>query len=68
MWTAVPLADGKVFRFGGTAGFGLGWQVDDDPAGKVVGMDGGAAASLKVYPARKLTVAVLTESAGLRAG
>jgi len=64
MWTAVPLADGKVFRFGGTAGFGLGWQVDDDPAGKVVGMDGGAAASLKVYPAKKLTVAVLTNLQG----
>jgi len=64
MWTAVSLSDGKVFRFGGTAGFGLGWQVDDDPAGKVVGMDGGAAASLKVYPARKLTVAVLTNLQG----
>jgi CubicO group peptidase (beta-lactamase class C family) len=64
MWTAVTLSDGKVFRFGGTTGFGLGWQVDDDPAGKVVGMDGGAAASLKVYPARKLTVAVLTNLQG----
>jgi CubicO group peptidase (beta-lactamase class C family) len=64
MWTAVKLSGGEVFRFGGAAGFGLGWQVDDDPAGKVVGMDGGAAASLKVYPARKLTVAVLTNLQG----
>jgi CubicO group peptidase (beta-lactamase class C family) len=43
---------------------GLGWAVDDDPAGKVVGMDGGAAASFRVYPARKLTVAVLTNLQG----
>lgn len=64
MWTAVKLADGSVFRFGGTAGMGLGWMVDDDPSGKVVGMDGGAAASLRVIPSRKLTVAVLTNLQG----
>ena len=64
MWTAITLADGKVFRFGGTAGMGLGWAVDDDPAGKAVGMDGGAAASFRVYPARKLAVAVLTNLQG----
>lgn len=64
MWTAVALADGSVFRFGGTAGMGLGWMVDDDPAGRVVGMEGGAAASLRVFPDRKLTVAVLTNLQG----
>jgi CubicO group peptidase (beta-lactamase class C family) len=64
MWTAITLSDGKIFRFGGTAGMGLGWMVDDDPTGKVVGMEGGAAASLKVFPARKLTVAVLTNLQG----
>jgi CubicO group peptidase (beta-lactamase class C family) len=64
MWTAISLADGKTFRFGGTAGMGLGWMVDDDPGGKVVGMDGGAAASLKVYLARKLSIAVLTNLQG----
>jgi CubicO group peptidase (beta-lactamase class C family) len=64
MWTAIALADGKVFRFGGTAGMGLGWAVDDDPAGKVVGHDGGAAASFRVYVARKLSVAVLTNLQG----
>lgn len=64
MWTAIGLADGKVFRFRATAGMGLGWLVDDDPAGKVVGMDGGAAASFRVYPDRKLTIAVLTNLQG----
>jgi CubicO group peptidase (beta-lactamase class C family) len=64
MWTAISLADGKVFRFGGTAGMGLGWGVDDDPAGKVVEMDGGAAASLSVRPAQKLSIAVLTNLQG----
>ncbi len=64
MWTAISLADGKTFRFGGTAGMGLGWMVDDAPSGKVVGMDGGAAASLRVYPSRKLSIAVLTNLQG----
>lgn len=64
MWTAISLSDGKVFRFGGTSGMGLGWAVDDDPAGKIAGMEGGAAASLKVFLARKLTVAVLTNLQG----
>jgi CubicO group peptidase (beta-lactamase class C family) len=64
MWTSITMSDGKVFRFGGTSGMGLGWAVDDDPAGKVVGMEGGAAASLKVFPARKLAVAVLTNLQG----
>ncbi len=64
MWTAVALADGTTFRFGGTAGMGLGWMVDDAPTGKVVGMDGGAAAALRVYPSRKLTIAVLTNLQG----
>ncbi|MHB1329948.1 MAG: serine hydrolase domain-containing protein, partial [Gemmatimonadales bacterium] len=64
MWTAIALADGKVFRFGGTSGMGLGWGVDDDPAGKVASMSGGAAASFRVLPARKLTVAVLTNLQG----
>lgn len=64
MWTAIALADGSTFRFGGTAGMGLGWMVDDDPAGKVVGMDGGATASLRVFPTRGLTVAVLTNLQG----
>jgi CubicO group peptidase (beta-lactamase class C family) len=64
MWTAVTMADGKVFRFGGTSGMGLGWHVDDDPTGKIVGMDGGAAASLRVFPSRKLAVAVLTNLQG----
>ncbi len=64
MWTAIALADGKTFRFGGTAGMGFGWMVDDDPSGKIVGMDGGAAASLRVYPARKLAIAVLTNLQG----
>ncbi|MDX2059211.1 MAG: serine hydrolase domain-containing protein [Gemmatimonadales bacterium] len=64
MWTSVPLADGKIFRFGGTAGMGLGWLVDDDPAGKVATMTGGAASGLSVYVQRKLTVAVLTNLQG----
>ncbi|MGE0556348.1 MAG: serine hydrolase domain-containing protein [Gemmatimonadales bacterium] len=64
MWTAIALADGETFRFGGTAGMGLGWIVDDDPKGKVVGMDGGAAASLRVYPAKRLSAAVLTNLQG----
>jgi CubicO group peptidase (beta-lactamase class C family) len=64
MWTAISMADGKVFRFSGTSGMGLGWAVDDDPAGKTVGHDGGAAASLKVFVARKLSVAVLTNLQG----
>jgi CubicO group peptidase (beta-lactamase class C family) len=64
MWTAVTMADGQIFRFGGTSGMGLGWSVDDAPAGKVVGMAGGAAAIFSVYPARKLTVAVLTNLQG----
>lgn len=64
MWSAVRLADGSEFRFRGTAGMGLGWMVDDDPSGKVVGMDGGAAASLRVFPTRGLTVAVLTNLQG----
>jgi CubicO group peptidase (beta-lactamase class C family) len=64
MWTAISLADGKVFRFGGTADMGLGWMVDDDPSGRVVGMDGGAAAALRVYPSRKLAIAVLTNLQG----
>lgn len=64
MWTAIALADGTVFRFGGTSGMGLGWAVDDDPAGKVVSMSGGATASLRVYPSRKLSVAVLTNLQG----
>ena len=64
MWTAITLSDGTVFRFGGTSGMGLGWAVDDDPAGKVVGMTGGAAASLSVIPGRRLAVAVLTNLQG----
>ena len=64
MWTAIALADGKTFRFRGTSGMGLGWAVDDDPAGKIAGMDGGAAASFRVYPVRKLSVAVLTNLQG----
>ena len=64
MWTAVTLADGTIFRFGGTSGSGLGWGVDDDPAGKSASMVGGAASGLSVYPSRKLTVAVLTNLQG----
>lgn len=64
MWTAITLVDGTTFRFGGTAGMGLGWMVDDAPDGKLVGMEGGASASLIVLPARKLTVAVLTNLQG----
>jgi CubicO group peptidase (beta-lactamase class C family) len=64
MWTSIPLADGKVFRFGGTAGMGLGWQVDDDPAGKVATMTGGAASGLSVYLKPGLSVAVLTNLQG----
>lgn len=64
MWTAIALADGETFRFGGTAGMGLGWMVDDDPKGKSVGMDGGAAASLRVFPTKRVSVAVLTNLQG----
>jgi CubicO group peptidase (beta-lactamase class C family) len=64
MWTAITLSDGAVFRFGGTSGMGLGWAVNDDPAGKSVGMTGGAAASLSVFPGRRITVAVLTNLQG----
>ena len=64
MWTSVSLADGKVFRFGGTSGMGLGWGVDDDPAGKSATMVGGAASGVTVYPASKLSVAVLTNLQG----
>lgn len=68
LWTAVRLADGKTFRFGGTAGFGLGWQVDDDPAGRWVGMEGGATAAFRVYPGKRLSVAVLTNLQGAGPG
>jgi CubicO group peptidase (beta-lactamase class C family) len=64
MWTAITLSNGAVFRFGGTSGMGLGWAVNDDPAGKSVGMTGGAAASLSVFPGRRITVAVLTNVQG----
>ena len=64
MWTAVSLADDRPFRFSGTAGMGLGWMVDDDPAGRSAWMDGGATASLRVFPGRGLTVAVLTNLQG----
>jgi CubicO group peptidase (beta-lactamase class C family) len=64
MWMPVRLADGTVFRFGGTSGMGLGWMVDDNPAEPAVWMDGGATASLRVYPTRRLTVAVLTNLQG----
>jgi CubicO group peptidase (beta-lactamase class C family) len=68
MWTAVRLNDGKVFRFGGESGFGLGWQVDDTPGGRWVGMEGAAASGFRVYPDRKLTVAVLTNLQGAGPG
>ena len=64
MWTAIRLANGEVFRFGGTSGMGLGWAVDDDPGGKVAGMTGGAASAFNVYVPQKLTVAVLTNLQG----
>ncbi|HEX9165476.1 MAG TPA: serine hydrolase domain-containing protein [Gemmatimonadales bacterium] len=64
MWTAVSLQDGTVPRLGGTLGFGLGWMVDDDPSGKLVGMEGGAAAALLVVPGKELVVAVLTNLQG----
>ena len=64
MWTAASLQDGTVFRLGGTLGFGLGWMVDDDPSGRIVGMEGGAAAALLVVPGKELVVAVLTNLQG----
>jgi len=64
MWTAVRLADGTVPRQLGTVGFGLGWMVDDAPTGKMAGMEGGAAAAVRVYPSRGLVVAVLTNLQG----
>ena len=68
MWNAVRLKDGKVFRFGGESGFGLGWQVDDTPGDRWVGMEGGAAAALRIFPDRKLSVAVLTNLQGAGPG
>lgn len=64
MWTAVSLQDGTVPRLGGTLGFGLGWMVDDDPSGRLVGMEGGAAAAVLVVPGKDLVVAVLTNLQG----
>jgi CubicO group peptidase (beta-lactamase class C family) len=68
LWTAVKLSDGSVFRFGGESGFGLGWQVDDTPGGRWVGMEGGASSALRVFPDHKLTVAVLTNLQGAGPG
>jgi CubicO group peptidase (beta-lactamase class C family) len=64
MWTAISLQDGTVPRLGGTMGFGLGWMVDDDPSGRIVGMEGGAAAALLIVPGKDLVVALLTNLQG----
>lgn len=68
LWTAVRLADGTVFRFGGQSGFGLGWQVDDTPGARWVGMEGGASTALRVFPGQGLSVAVLTNFQGAGPG
>ena len=68
MWTAVRLQDGSVFRFGGETGFGLGWQVDDTPGEGWAGMEGGASSALRIFPGRKLAVAVLTNLQGAGPG
>jgi CubicO group peptidase (beta-lactamase class C family) len=68
MWTAVRLQDGTVFRFGGNAGFGLGWQVDDTPGESWAGMEGGASSALRVFTDSKVTVVVLTNLQGAGPG
>lgn len=65
MWTAVSLADGKVFRMEKTLGVGLGWIVDDAPGRRSVGGSGGASVAFRHYPDHGLTVVVLTNLQGV---
>lgn len=64
MWAAARLADGQVFRFGGTAGYAHGWVVDDRPGHKSVGHSGGGSTAYWRFLDDKLTVIVLTNCQG----
>jgi len=64
MWSAARLADGQVFRFGGTEGYAHGWAVDDRPGHKAVGHSGGASTAYWRFLDDKLTVIVLTNLQG----
>jgi D-alanyl-D-alanine carboxypeptidase len=64
MWSAAKLADGKVFRFGGTAGYAHGWVVDDRPGHKSVGHSGGGSTAYWRFLDDKLNVSVLTNLQG----
>jgi D-alanyl-D-alanine carboxypeptidase len=64
MWSAAKLADGKVFRFGGTAGYAHGWAVDDRPGHKSVGHSGGGSTAYWRFLDDKLTAIVLTNLQG----
>ena len=64
MWSAARLADGKVFRFDGTAGYAHGWVVDDRPGHKSVGHSGGGSTAYWRFLDDKLSVVVLTNLQG----
>lgn len=64
MWSAARLADGQVFRFGGTAGYAHGWVVDDRPGHKSVGHSGGGSTAYWRFLDDRLTVIVLTNLQG----
>lgn len=64
MWSAAKLADGNVFRFGGTTGYAHGWAVDDRPGHKSVGHSGGGSTAYWRFLDDKLNVIVLTNLQG----
>ena len=64
MWSAAKLADGNVFRFGGTTGYAHGWVVDDRPGHKSVGHSGGGSTAYWRFLDDKLNVIVLTNLQG----
>lgn len=64
MWAAARLADGQIFRFGGTAGYAHGWVVDDRPRHKSVGHSGGGSTAYWRFLDDKLNVIVLTNCQG----
>jgi CubicO group peptidase (beta-lactamase class C family) len=64
MWTAIKLNDGKLFRFGGTAGFALGWQIDERPGHRSAGFSGGGSTAYAKYLDDRMTVIVLTNLQG----
>lgn len=64
MWSAAKLADGNVFRFGGTTGYAYGWVVDDRPGHKSVGHSGGGSTAYWRFLDDKLNIIVLTNLQG----